>query len=62
MSSATSDPKTDAFNFLTAGAGTQVFEVILKVRSFVLFCFVSYSRPYIVIHRSTIRGRRLFSR
>jgi chitin synthase len=31
VSAATSDQATDAFNFLSKGAGTQVFEVILKV-------------------------------
>lgn len=31
VSSATSDSDTDAFNFLSKGAGTDVFEVFLKV-------------------------------
>lgn len=32
VSAATSNQETDAFNFLSKGAGQQVFEVILKVR------------------------------
>jgi chitin synthase len=31
VSSATQNPTTDAFNFLSKGAGAQVFEVLLKV-------------------------------
>lgn len=31
VTSATADPKTDAFNFMSQGAGQIVFEVFLKV-------------------------------
>lgn len=37
VSSATATPKTDAFNFLSAGAGRAVFEVILNIYIAVLF-------------------------
>jgi len=37
VSSATASPKTDAFNFLSQGAGPDVFEIILKLYIAVLF-------------------------
>ncbi|KAJ7597358.1 chitin synthase [Mycena floridula] len=37
VSSATSDPKTDAFNFLNKGAGLFVFEIFLKLYIALLF-------------------------
>ncbi|KAG7099805.1 Chitin synthase, class 2 [Marasmius oreades] len=37
VSSATQDPKTDAFNFMSQGAGKAVFEVILKLYIAVIF-------------------------
>ncbi|KAL4252465.1 Chitin synthase [Abortiporus biennis] len=37
VSSATATPKTDAFNFLSKGAGSAVFEVILKLYIALLF-------------------------
>jgi chitin synthase len=37
VSSATADPKTDAFNFLNAGAGKSVFDVFLKLYIALLF-------------------------
>lgn len=40
VSSATSEPKTDAFNFLADGAGHEVFEVVLKVYIGTLFLIV----------------------
>ncbi|KZS97339.1 glycosyltransferase family 2 protein [Sistotremastrum niveocremeum HHB9708] len=40
VSSATADPKTDAFNFLSSGAGHDVFEVILKLYIALLFVVV----------------------
>jgi len=40
VSSATSDPKTDAFNFLSQGAGNQIFEVILKLYIALLFMII----------------------
>jgi len=40
VSSATSNQQTDAFNFLAHGAGTQVFEVILKLYLALLFMMI----------------------
>lgn len=37
VSSATQDPKTDAFNFMSAGAGKAVFDVILKLYIALIF-------------------------
>ena len=59
VSSATSDPKTDAFNFLSQGAGAKIFEIILKVRS------VFPHHPSILtlqkaLHRLALRYDRLF--
>jgi chitin synthase len=40
VSSATASPKTDAFNFLSQGAGKDVFEVVLKLYIALLFVIV----------------------
>jgi len=40
VSSATASPKTDAFNFLSQGAGKSVFEVILKLYIGLIFVIV----------------------
>lgn len=40
VSSATAEPKTDAFSFLSSGAGPEVFEVVLKVYIGTLFLVV----------------------
>jgi len=40
IQSATSQPKTDAFNFLVKGAGPEIFEVLLKLYIALLFLIV----------------------
>ncbi|KAI5124112.1 hypothetical protein M0805_000926 [Coniferiporia weirii] len=40
VSSATSNSKTDAFNFLSEGAGTKVFEIVLKLYIALIFIIV----------------------
>ncbi|KZV84311.1 chitin synthase [Exidia glandulosa HHB12029] len=40
VSSATSEPKTDAFNFLSDGAGPEIFNIVLKVYIGTLFLVV----------------------
>ncbi len=64
VSSATATPKTDAFNFLSEGAGSDVFEVFLKV-------FMAKFDPgqlsnevplRLVVHRPALRHSCLFTR